>query len=538
MVGLAQAMPVHTSAAIVVGSGVAGMTVALGLDDCLLLTDTTLGAGGSSRWAQGGVAAAIGPGDSPAAHAADTVRVSSGLADADVARTITEGGPRAIAQLIELGAKFDRGPGGDFAYGQEAGHSARRILHANGDTTGAELVRTLVGAVRLASSVNVIEDTVVVDLVRRGDRVVGVIAARAGRLTAYLAEAVVLATGGYAHCYRQTTTPREAIGTGITMAARAGADLADMEFVQFHPTALAVDGLDQMPLLTEALRGEGAILVDESGERYLVDEHPDAELAPRDVVARANYRQLAEGHTPYLDAREAIGEGFEERFPTVFSLAQRHGLDPRVDRLPVSPAAHYCMGGIAVDAAGRTSLPGLWVVGEATSSGLHGANRLASNSLLEGLVMGESVAVDVAAHRGSAPVSALVEVSVPSNLTALAQVESPEHQEIELDLRRLLWSGAGVERNRDGLQRGLDGVQALAGAASSSWRCRSVQTVAVQIFTAALARCESRGAHYRTDMPMPDPATTERRIVSPDPVAYEPWQVQPNGLVATPMVAA
>jgi L-aspartate oxidase len=538
MIGDSETIPVHHSPIVVVGSGVAGLSVALGLRECTLLTETALGAGGSSQWAQGGVAVAVAADDSPAAHAADTLRVAAGLGDSEVVRVLTEEGPEAIAELIELGARFDHDVDGQIVLGREAGHSARRIVHANGDATGAEVIRALVEAVRTAPGIDVGEGVVVIDLIRRGDRVAGVIALREGRLEAHLADAVVLATGGYAHTYQRTTTPREVIGAGIAMAARAGADLADMEFVQFHPTALAVAGVDQMPLLTEALRGEGAILVDELGERYMLEEHPDAELAPRDVVARATYRQLQAGHTPFLDAREAVGEIFPERFPTVFALAQRHGLDPRIDLLPVSPAAHYCMGGIAVGVDGRSSLDGLWAVGETTSSGLHGANRLASNSLLEGLVMGRRVAAGMAASARSASVPASETLSLPADLAELGDGGIGGNAAVEAEIRALLWAHAGVERDESGLQVALHRVEALGDVARCALRSRTLHYIATEILTAALARCESRGAHFRSDLPLSDPATGVRRIVPPLRVPVDPWLDGANELVAAHVVMA
>ena len=427
-------MAVRRVPAVVLGAGVAGLSTALGLDangvGCVVVTEGVIGAAGSSPLAQGGVAAAIGADDAPALHADDTVAVAAGIGDARLARILADGGPGVIDTLVGLGIGFDRAADGSLALGREAGHSRRRIVHADGDATGAAVVATLAAAVRARPGIERAEHTTALDLIRGGpggERIVGVVVAGpGGRREALLAPAVILATGGYGHCFARTTVPVDVIGAGIALAARAGATVADLELVQFHPTALDVTrapdpagsastvpgsagagvpagGPARLPLLTEALRGEGAVLVDNRGQRYLVGEHADAELAPRDVVARANYRQLQAGLEPCLDARAAVGDAFPQRFPTVFALATAHGLDPRVDLLPVTPAAHYCMGGVAVDDQGRTSRPGLWAAGEVASSGLHGGNRLASNSLLEGLVMGRRVADAVVGRAQPAP---------------------------------------------------------------------------------------------------------------------------------------
>ena len=382
---------------VIVGAGVAGLTAALDLAPrrVVVITKAAFGAGGSSSYAQGGMAAAVAEDDSPQLHARDTVAVAGGLADAEAVAILTEEGPATVRKLLALGVRFDRDADDHLALAREAAHSRPRILHAR-DATGAEIVRALSEAARQAPWVTVHEKTFACDLAVANGRVQGVVARDpSGELTLYLAKAVIIATGGLGRVYSRTTNPVEATGDGLAMAARAGARLADLEFVQFHPTALAV-GDDPMPLLTEALRGHGAAIVDGHGRRFLFDSDPAGELAARDIVARAIARQLDSGGEAFLDARTAVGASFPEMFPTVFALCARHGLDPRRDLVPVAPAAHYHMGGIAVDGAGRTSLPGLWACGEAASTGVHGANRLASNSLLEGVVFGGRVAIDIA----------------------------------------------------------------------------------------------------------------------------------------------
>jgi len=480
--------------ALVLGSGVAGLTTALAMEGATVLTKTPLGAGGSSAWAQGGIAAAVDAEDDPRDHAADTIRVSAGLAVPDVVKVLTDEGPEAIDWLIDLGAEFDRTDGGDFLLGREAGHGRRRILHADGDATGVELMRALRGAAVARRDMEV-ADGVALDLLRSDGSVVGVLVEDAqGDRIAYLAPAVVMATGGIGHTFSRTTNPAAVSGDGVAMAARAGVALTDLEFVQFHPTALAV-GADPMPLLTEALRGEGAILVDQNGHRYMADVHHHGELAPRDVVARATYRLLADGGTAYLDATEAVGEAFPERFPTVFNYARQYAYDPRVHRLPVSPAAHYHMGGIEVDDEGRSNRPGLWAVGEASSTGVHGANRLASNALLEGLVFGRRVASDI----GRMATNLATEMTIELPAAALRRRMDTDAT-VLCHLRELMWSHVGVERNGTDLATARDRFDSVLSHAPST-RLRNLALVGRLVSEAALLRAESRGGHFRTDFP-------------------------------------
>jgi L-aspartate oxidase len=492
---------------IVIGSGVAGLSVALSLRGyrVLLLTKTQLGEGSASLWAQGGVAAALGAGDSPALHAQDTLAAGGGIAEPAAVTVLTREGPDSIRGLIDLGARFDGTPHG-LAMGREAAHSRARIVHAQGDATGAEIVRTLRQAVRQSPWIAVAEDTAAEDLVVQNQQVLGVVARLGGKSwRVYTAAAVVLATGGAGQLFRYTTNPPQATGDGLAMAARAGARLADLEFVQFHPTAL-VTGQDPMPLLTEALRGDGAVLVNNTGQRFMVDAHPAAELAPRDVVARSIWRQLQAGHTVFLDGRTAIGPRFPTRFPTVFAHCQQHGLDPRRELLPVAPAAHYHMGGVAVDVYGRTSLANLWACGEVACSGVHGANRLASNSLLEALVFGRRVGKDV--QRG------LVRRLPHSLVQRLAgnawQHRTPLPREAEdalrQEIRALMWEHVGLVRTEAGLRNALQALHELeARCQPVCGEVRNLLTAAHLMTAAALLRRESRGAHFRADYPAGDP---------------------------------
>lgn len=496
--------------AVVVGSGIAGLSAALGMGDCVVLTRGELGSG-SSRHAQGGIAAALASDDSPADHALDTLAVSAGLADAGAARAIAEAAAGRIDWLRVLGARFDLDEQGRLALGREAGHRARRVAHAGGDATGAEVMRTLAAAVDSRPDIDVLAGWELVDLVRSGRRVAGVLARRPdGGLAVVLAPAVVLATGGIGGLYARTTNPVEVTGDGLAAAARAGAELADLEFVQFHPTALDVDA-DPAPLLTEALRGEGAVVIDDRGERFMLGEHPDAELAPRDVLARAIWRRgTVDGRKVYLDARDAVGAAFPRRFPSVWRTAQRFGLDPRVEPLPVTPAEHYFMGGIATDLEGRTSFPGLWAVGEVGATGLHGANRLASNSLLEGMVVGAAAARSVAAVTAPSAPAAGLEVPVGA-LGAPAEGDG----RAAATVRALMWEHVGLVRDAGGLAHAiseLERLEAFAGASD-----RNMLLVARLIAAAALARTESRGGHWRADHPHADPRQQCRRFVRPDP---------------------
>jgi L-aspartate oxidase len=499
-------MQIHRTGVVVVGAGIAGLMAALKLAPApvTVLSKRRLGSGAATDWAQGGIAAAMGADDSPSLHAIDTQRAGAGISDARVVKILTNDAPARIEELLELGATFDRDESGELALGREAAHQRRRIVKAGGDATGHEILNTLIAAVRESPSITVVEDVTADDIIVHDGRAAGIYAhANAGGAHAYLADAIVLATGGIGRLYRCTTNPVEATGDGIAMAARAGATLADMEFVQFHPTALAI-GADPMPLVTEAVRGEGAILVNDLGERFMLAVHPDAELGPRDVVARAIFEQLQRGRLVGLDARASIGDKFPAEFPTVFGFCQAAGIDPRLARIPVAPAAHYFMGGVAVDEWGRASLPGLWACGECSASGVHGANRLASNSLLEALVYGSRVAESIMDARQERTPPALVERIFTMEAT-------PTERQATSDLRNVMYANVGLVRNEFGLREALSRIEGLEasfpGAAND---LRNLLVVGRLVAEAALARKESRGSHYRSDYPLADEALAKR----------------------------
>ncbi|HEX4889609.1 MAG TPA: L-aspartate oxidase [Alphaproteobacteria bacterium] len=501
--------------AIIVGGGIAGLTAALKLapHPVILLLNAPLGSGASTGWAQGGISAAIAPGDSPQLHASDTISAAAGIADAAIVALATREAPQCIEDLMALGAHFDRTPGGELALGREAAHSVNRIVHIGGDATGAGLMDALIHAVRACPSIMVAENTAAEELVLRDGRVCGVIARRTDIKDAapfvLHAPAVVLATGGIGGLYAVTTNPPGCAGAGLAMAANAGAKLADLEFVQFHPTAMDI-GVSPAPLATEALRGEGAVLVNECGGRFMPREHAAAELAPRDVVARAIWRQMRDGHKVFLDCRSAIGENFPQRFPTVHALAMNAGINPATDLIPVAPAAHYHMGGVATDSNGRTSLAGLWACGEAAATGLHGANRLASNSLLEGLVFGARAALDIVAQGGDA-----APVPAAENIAARFQAhDDPALAPLVRRLRDLMSQHAGVVRNEAGLRAALAELDEMAQQAGNrSARAGNMLAAARLICIAALRRRESRGGHYREDYPAADPGQQSRSFL-------------------------
>jgi L-aspartate oxidase len=493
---------------LVVGSGVAGLHTAWRASEhgnVLLLTKRSLFDSATS-YAQGGIAAALGAGDSPSLHRRDTLAAGAALCDAAAVQVLVEEGPARVRELHAAGADFDLEPDtGRFRLGREAAHSRKRIVHAHGDQTGAEVARTLISRVRRSKRIRVLEKARVLDLIVERGACVGVRASIAGVATEIIADATVLATGGGGQVYRYTTNPQVATGDGYAIAHRAGVTLADMEFVQFHPTALDTPE-NPLALISEAVRGEGATLVNDTGARFMKKAHRLAELAPRDIVARAIVRQQRAGHRVFLDARKQSST-FARRFPGILVLCKARGIDPRRDLIPVTPAAHYMMGGIVTDLAGRSSLDRLYAVGEVSRTGVHGANRLASNSLLEGLVFAERVARDVVGRKVLARLPKTKRWSVPV-------LEDRGAAQVAADLvREIMWRDAGVLRSAPRLraaQKQLAEIERRLPVGATE-EVNLVQTAQL-VVEGALRRRESRGGHYRTDYPRAKGAWRKRRI--------------------------
>jgi L-aspartate oxidase len=519
----ADALPILPFDVVVVGAGVAGLAFTLRLPPGLrvaLLTKGTLGES-NTRYAQGGLAAAVGRDDDPALHFEDTMAAGAGLCDPAAVRALVAGAPAAVEWLIGIGTRFDAGPDGELLLGREAAHSRRRVLHAGGDATGAEIERALVARVAEDPNVAVFAGAFALDLVVRDGRCTGVVAelSPGSPLVRLEAPITVLAAGGAGQLWATTSNPRGATADGLAMALRAGVPVADLEFVQFHPTVLAQPGSGPF-LVTEAIRGEGAYLRDAAGERFMPGLHPLAELAPRDVVARGIQRQLGldgSGHV-WLDLRHLEPDDMRTRFPTIRAELASRGLDLAADLIPVAPAAHYFIGGIIAGVDGATALYGLFALGEASCTGVHGANRLASNSLLEGLVFGVAAAERVASF-----LSPLAPPTDPGSLgPATAATEAdPVAAEVRTAIQQSMSRHAAVVRDASGLDTAAETIVAAArslAAASPSgnrerWEASNVATAAAAVVASASRRLESRGAHFRADAPDPDPELAGRHSI-------------------------
>ncbi len=502
---------------IIVGAGVAGLRAAIGLAETgarvLVVTKEAL-AESNTHYAQGGIAVAISGEEDVALHLDDTVNAGDGLVNREAARVLVEEGPRRVDELLRWGTDFDR-EDGRLMLTREGAHSRNRILHAHGDATGAEIARSLLRHARAMQQIELREWTTTIDLVLRDGEVAGVtLLDSEGHARHAGARAVLLASGGAGQVYSDTTNPAVATGDGIAMASRAGAEVADMEFYQFHPTALSLPGVPRF-LLSEALRGEGAWLRNAKGERFMERYHALLELAPRDVVARAITREGigvgGETLSVYLDMRHVTNIDPATRFPGISKFLATHGLDLRRDLIPVRPAAHYLMGGIRTDVNGRTSLPGLFAAGEAACTGVHGANRLASNSLLEGLVFGARAAdaMEGALHK---PRSS--ELGTPR--TEFQTAESASLTALRRELQKTMWEEAGLLREAEGLQAAQRRLAAIAipdAIHRQALELRNLHAVAELMVASALARQESRGAHYRNDFPQRDDAHFGRHSV-------------------------
>jgi len=521
---------------IIVGTGIAGLWTAWRLaaegQPSVLLTKGLL-ADSASAWAQGGIAVALGPGDSPSLHAADTLAAGDGMSDPEAVRVLTNEGPDRIRELLAAGAVFDRGPDGSLRFGLEAAHTRPRIIHAGGDRTGAAIVAFLTDIVRRHPLIEILRYTEVAAVTNDGWRVAGVIAVRNGEAVELKSRDVVLATGGVGQLYAVTTNPLVATGDGWALAWRVNAELRDIEFLQFHPTALKLPGVNPAPLITEAVRGAGGILVDKDGRRFAFDADPRGELAPRDVVARAVAAADATGGA-WLDAREI--PDFPERFPGVTKILADHGLDAAQDLIPVAPALHYAMGGIRTDLDGRSTREGLWAVGEVACTGVHGANRLASNSLLEGMVFADRVAralvtdsrseaepgsprewmegvrprpvptgrgdAAIARWRESMPMRYPVPAFPPSTTDMSGRAADLAARPLLERVRQTMTTDVGMVRTEAGLRRACQVLRLLTRELPvEAWRAHNQLLVARLIAHAALRRRESRGGHRRLDYP-------------------------------------
>ncbi|MCN9241715.1 L-aspartate oxidase [Streptomyces sp. RY43-2] len=521
---------------VVIGSGVAGLTAALRCEAAglktVVVTKARLDAG-STRWAQGGIAAALGEGDTPEQHLDDTLVAGAGLCDEEAVRLLVTEGPDAVRRLISTGARFDTDDEGGIELTREGGHHRRRIAHAGGDATGAEISRALVEAVR-ARGLRTVENALVLDLLTDAEgRAAGVTLHVMGEgqhdgVGAVHAPAVVLATGGMGQVFAATTNPSVSTGDGVALALRAGAEVSDLEFVQFHPTVLFLgpDAEGQQPLVSEAVRGEGAHLVDADGVRFMVGQHELAELAPRDIVAKGIMRRMREqgAEHMYLDARHFGAQMWEHRFPTILAACRAHGIDPVTEPVPVAPAAHYASGGVRTDSHGRTTVPGLYACGEVACTGVHGANRLASNSLLEGLVYAERIAADIAAAHAAHGLTARVPATVP-------YPEKPAHPlfaaQDRFAIQRIMTDGAGVLRSEGSLRKAAERLERLAADARErleehgktpepgvdTWETTNLLLVSRVLVAAALLREETRGCHWREDHAGRDDTAWRRHVV-------------------------
>mgnify|MGYP001176002839 FL=1 len=495
---------IYTPDVVIVGGGIAGLTVALNLAprQVCVITKNTLGVNTSSSWAQGGIAASIDKNDSNEDHVTDTLKTAKGLADEDVVRTIVNESSNVIKDLEEIGVQFDKNPDGSFNLGLEGAHSFNRIVRSKGDSSGIEIMRGIIKEVKSAKHVTILENISIDSIMSENNIIYGVI----GRLTdknipdnhvVIQSPQVVLATGGLGGIYANTTNPRSSYGEGIALAAQAGATLTDMEFVQFHPTGLDF-GLDPTPLATEAIRGEGALLVNQNNERFMFEVHPNNELAPRDIIAQNIFKQIEKGNSVFLDCRNKIFKNFKDRFPQVYSYCIKADINPEEELIPIIPVAHYHIGGVKTNLKGQTSIRGLWCCGEVAATHVHGANRLASNSLLESLVFGKIVAKEI----NSQPIEKERELISPSFIKTYKEKTKNKimAKKYIWQLRSSMMRNLGIVRNKVSILRGLTEIIKIERESRGlSAKLNDMILVSKFIIIGAFKRMESRGCHLRSD---------------------------------------
>ena len=501
---------IYTPDVVIVGGGVAGLTVALNLAPrkVCVITKNSLGVNTSSSWSQAGIAASIDKDDSNQQHLDDTLKTAKGLADETVVKKIVSESSNAIKDLENIGVQFDKNPDGSFNLGLEGAHSHKRIVGSKGDSSGIEIMRGLINEVKQSEHITILENVSIDSIMHEDNTIYGVI----GRFTnqnipnnhvVIQSSHIVLATGGLGGIFANTTNPRSSYGEGIALAAQVGATLTDMEFVQFHPTGLDF-GLDPTPLATEAIRGAGAHLVNQNNERFMLGVHPEVELAPRDIIAQNIFQQLDRGNSVFLDCRNNIGGNFELQFPQVHSYCVKAEIDPAKDLMPIIPVAHYHIGGVKTDLTGRTSVAGLWCCGEVAATGVHGANRLASNSLLEALVFGKIVAQEI----NKEPFKQQSDIVSSSFIKTYKEKTRSKIRAKKFiwQLRSTMMRNLGIVRNQSSILKGLTEIIRIERESRGlSAKLNDMILVSKFIIVGAMKRVESRGCHLRYDYPNEDP---------------------------------
>ena len=492
---------------VIVGAGLAGLFTAIKLAplNVVIVASKKLGSGTSSQWAQAGIAAAMGKSDSILSHLKDTIDVGGGIVDEKIAELVITNGPSRVNDLIALGVPFDKDTNNELILRKEAAHQHNRIVSVRGDMTGKKIMETLTQIVKKSEHIRVIEGYNATELHQIDGKIKGISIQKKNKVELINSNCVVLATGGIGQLYKITTNSKEALGDGVGMAARAGAVLSDMEFVQFHPTAFDI-GIDPAPLATEALRGEGALIVNTKDERFIYNSHKDGELAPRDIVARSIFQEQQKGQKVFLDCRGDLGNRMINDFPTVYQLCRNSGINPSEDKIPISPAAHYHMGGILTDENGKTNIEGLYACGENACSGVHGANRLASNSLLEAIVFGDIISKDIKENMNK---------SIPNKEVRIDITKSKSLSILKLqELRSIMTEFVGVERDQEGLEKAYNKVKDIYTEYTKNGFLNNSLITSLLIIQSALARKEHRGSHYRKDFPKLNKKLNSRSFIT------------------------